>query len=126
MGTIFDLRDVSYTYMGKINALKDIRFKVDPGEQISIMGSNGSGKSTLLALLDGLIFPTLEKFYAFDNKISEEVFDTIKDNEFRSYFRKRVGFVFQNSDVQLFSPTVFEEIAFGPPAAQYDSGRSQN
>jgi len=108
MGTIFDLRDVSYTYMGKINALKDIRFKVDPGEQISIMGSNGSGKSTLLALLDGLIFPTLEKFYAFDNKISEEVFDTIKDNEFRSYFRKRVGFVFQNSDVQLFSPTVFE------------------
>lgn len=114
MGTIFDLRDVSYTYMGKINALKDIRFKVDPGEQISIMGSNGSGKSTLLALLDGLIFPTLGKFYAFDNKISEEVFDTIKDNEFRSYFRKRVGFVFQNSDVQLFSPTVFEEIAFGP------------
>ena len=87
---------------------------MDPGEPISIMGSNGSGKSTLLALLDGLIFPTLGKFYAFDNKICEEVFDTIKDNEFRSYFRKRVGFVFQNSDVQLFSPTVFEEIAFGP------------
>jgi cobalt/nickel transport system ATP-binding protein len=114
MGTVFDLRDVSYSYMGKIDALKDISFKVNQGEQISIMGSNGSGKSTLLTLLDGLIFPTLGEFYAFDNKISEEVFDTIKENEFKSYFRKKVGFVFQNSDVQLFSSTVFEEVAFGP------------
>lgn len=114
MGTIFDLKNISYSYMGKINALKDISFKVNPGEQISIMGSNGSGKSTLLALLDGLIYPTLGEFYAFDSRISEEVFDSIKDNEFRSYFRTRVGFVFQNSDVQLFSPTVFEEVAFGP------------
>ncbi|WP_440947038.1 energy-coupling factor ABC transporter ATP-binding protein [Methanosarcina sp. T3] len=113
MGTIFDLRNVSYSYTGKINALKDINFKVNSGEQISIIGSNGSGKSTLLAILDGLIYPTAGEFYAFDNMIIEEVFDTIKDNEFRSYFRTRVGFVFQNSDVQLFSPTVFEEIAFG-------------
>jgi cobalt/nickel transport system ATP-binding protein len=114
MGTIFDLRNVSYSYVGKINALKDINIKVNPGEQISIIGSNGSGKSTLLAILDGLIYPTVGEFYAFDNMIIEEVFDTIKDNEFRSYFRTRVGFVFQSSDVQLFSPTVFEEIAFGP------------
>ncbi|AKB30085.1 ATPase component NikO of energizing module of nickel ECF transporter [Methanosarcina siciliae T4/M] len=114
MGTIFDLRNVSYSYTGKINALKDINFKANSGEQISIIGSNGSGKSTLLAILDGLIYPTAGEFYAFENMIIEEVFDTIKDNEFRSYFRTRVGFVFQNSDVQLFSPTVFEEIAFGP------------
>ena len=80
----------------------------------SIIGSNGSGKSTLLAILNGLIYPTSGEFYAFDNQITEEVFDSIKDNEFRSYFRTKVGFVFQNSDVQLFSPTVFEEIAFGP------------
>ncbi len=114
METIFDLKNVSYTYMGKINALNDISFKVTPGEQISIMGSNGSGKSTLLTLLDGLIYPTMGEFYAFGSEINEEVFDSIKDNEFRSYFRKRVGFVFQNSDVQLFSSTVFEEVAFGP------------
>ncbi|AKB33987.1 ATPase component NikO of energizing module of nickel ECF transporter [Methanosarcina siciliae HI350] len=61
-----------------------------------------------------LIYPTVGEFYAFENKIIEEVFDTIKDNEFRSYFRTKVGFLFQNSDVQLFSPTVFEEVAFGP------------
>jgi len=114
VGTIFELRNVSYSYTGKINALKDINFKVNSGEQISIIGSNGSGKSTLLAILDGLIYPTAGEFYAFDNMVIEEVFDTIKDNKFRSYFRTRVGFVFQNSDVQLFSSTVFEEIAFGP------------
>lgn len=114
MGTIFDLKNISYSYIGEITVLKNVSFKVDPGEQISIIGSNGSGKSTLLSLLDGLIYPTVGEFYAFENKIIEEVFDTIKDNEFRSYFRTKVGFLFQNSDVQLFSPTVFEEVAFGP------------
>jgi cobalt/nickel transport system ATP-binding protein len=114
MKHIFDLRDVSYSYVGKIDALRDINLKVALGEQVSIIGSNGSGKSTLLAILNGLIYPTSGEFYAFENQITEEVFDTIKDNEFRSYFRTKVGFVFQNSDVQLFSPTVFEEIAFGP------------
>jgi cobalt/nickel transport system ATP-binding protein len=64
--------------------------------------------------LNGLIYPTSGEFYAFDNEIIEEVFDSVKDNEFRSFFRTKVGFVFQNSDIQLFSPTVFEEIAFGP------------
>jgi cobalt/nickel transport system ATP-binding protein len=68
----------------------------------------------LLAILNGLVYPTSGEFYAFENQITEEVFDSIKDNEFRSYFRTKVGFVFQNSDVQLFSSTVFEEIAFGP------------
>lgn len=114
METIFDLRNISYSYVGKIDALKNITLRIDRGEQVSIIGSNGSGKSTLLAILNGLIYPTSGEFFAFDNQITEEVFDSVKDNEFRSYFRTEVGFVFQNSDVQLFSPTVFEEIAFGP------------
>jgi len=111
---IFDLRNVSYSYLGKINALKEVSFKVLPGEQICIMGANGSGKSTLLAIMDALVFPTFGEFRAFGNIVTEEIFDSIKDNDFRRYFRKKVGFVFQNSDVQLFSSTVFEELAFGP------------
>jgi len=114
MKTIFDLRNVSYSYVGKIDALKDVSLKIGLGEHVSIIGSNGSGKSTLLAILNGLIYPTAGDFYAFGNQITEEVFDSIKDNDFRTYFRTKVGFVFQNSDVQLFSPTVFQEIAFGP------------
>ena len=114
MDSIFDLRNVSYSYVGKIDALKDVTLKIDRGELVSIIGSNGSGKSTLLAILNGLIYPSSGEFYAFENQITEDVFDAIKDNEFRTYFRTKVGFVFQNSDVQLFSPTVYEEIAFGP------------
>jgi cobalt/nickel transport system ATP-binding protein len=114
MDSIFDLRNISYSYAGKIDALKDISLKVNQGEQISIIGSNGSGKSTLLAILNGLVYPTSGELFAFGNEITEEVFDAIKDNEFRTYFRTKVGFVFQNSDVQLFMPTVYEEIAFGP------------
>ena len=114
MDSIFDLRNISYSYAGKIDALKDISLKVRQGEQISIIGSNGSGKSTLLAILNGLVYPTSGELFAFGNEITEEVFDAIKDNEFRTYFRTKVGFVFQNSDVQLFMPTVYEEIAFGP------------
>ena len=114
MEALFDLRNISYSYVGKIPALKDISLKIDRGERVSIIGSNGSGKSTLLAILNGLVYPTSGEFYAFGNRITEEVFDAVKDNEFRSYFRTKVGFVFQNSDIQLFMPTVFEEIAFGP------------
>ncbi len=114
MESLFDLRNVSYSYVGLIDALSGINLKIAQGEQLAIMGSNGSGKSTLLAILNGLIYPTSGEFFAFGQQITEEVFDSIKDNEFRTFFRTKVGFVFQNSDVQLFSPTVFEEIAFGP------------
>jgi cobalt/nickel transport system ATP-binding protein len=114
MKTLFDLMNVSYSYLGKIDALKDISLKINPGERVSIIGTNGSGKSTLLFLLDALIYPTSGEFYAFDHMITEDLFDSIKDNNFRSYFRKQVGFVFQNSDIQLFSSTVYDEIAFGP------------
>jgi len=122
-GGIFDLRNVSYSYLGKIDALREVDLEIRQGEQITIMGANGSGKSTLLAILDGLVFPTSGEYYAFDTRVTEEIFDSLQDNEFRYYFRKKVGFVFQDPDVQLFSPTVFEEIAFGP--LQLDLAREE-
>jgi cobalt/nickel transport system ATP-binding protein len=114
MTIIFDLKDVSYSYLGKFEALKGINLSISQGEQVSLIGTNGSGKSTLLSIMDALIFPTSGEFYAFGQPVEEEIFDTLAESEFRTYFRKKVAFVFQNSDVQLFSSTVFDEIAFGP------------
>ncbi|HMK46118.1 MAG TPA: ABC transporter ATP-binding protein [Methanocella sp.] len=114
MNGIFELRDVSFSYIGKLTALSNVTLKIGAGEQVAIMGANGSGKSTLLSILDCLNYPTSGEFYAFDNPVTEEAFDSLNDNEFNRYFRKKVGYVFQNSDVQLFSSTVYDEIAFGP------------
>ncbi len=114
MEPIFDLRDVSYTYLRKFEALKGVTASFHAGEQIAILGANGSGKSTLLAILNALSYPTSGEFYAFGTLVKEEIFDTLEDNEFNRSFRKKVGFLFQNPDIQLFSSTVFDEIAFGP------------
>ena len=114
METIFDLRDVSYTYIQRFEALKNVTLSFKAGEQTAILGANGSGKSTLLSILNALSYPTSGEFYAFGIPIKEEVFDTLEDNEYARFFRKKVGFLFQNPDIQLFSSTVFDEIAFGP------------
>jgi cobalt/nickel transport system ATP-binding protein len=114
MNTIFELRNVSYTYLRQFEALRDVNLTIHAGEQVAIMGSNGSGKSTLLAILNALSYPTSGEFSAFGTPVTEEAFDTLEDNEFNRFFRKKVGFLFQHPDVQLFSSTVFDEIAFGP------------
>ena len=75
------------------------------------MGANGCGKSTLLKILDGLLFPNEGSYRAFGEWVTE---DNLEDEQFSMGFRSRIGFIFQNSDAQVFSPTVREEIAFGP------------
>ncbi|MGA2104947.1 MAG: ATP-binding cassette domain-containing protein [Methanoregula sp.] len=114
MDPIFDLRNVSYTYLRRFEALRGVTASFYTGEQVAILGANGSGKSTLLAILNALNYPTSGEFYAFGTLIKEEVFDTLEDNKFNRFFRTKVGFLFQNPDIQLFSSTVFDEIAFGP------------
>ena len=76
-----------------------------------MIGANGCGKSTLLKVLDGLVFPDAGTFEAFGQAITE---DGLEDEQLSRGFRSRVGFIFQNSDAQVFSPTVREELAFGP------------
>jgi len=114
MEPIFDLQNVSYTYLRKFEALKNVTVSFYPGEQVAILGANGSGKSTLLSILNALTYPTSGEFYAFGTRVTEEMFDTLQDNEFNRFFRKKVGFLFQNPDIQLFCSTVYDEIAFGP------------
>ena len=84
---------------------------ISRGEKVCIIGPNGGGKSTLLKILAGLLYPQDGVFKAFGEEINEKLF--LNDRFSKSYHRK-VGFIFQDSDVQLFCSTVKEEIAFGP------------
>ena len=107
---VFACRDLRYSYLDRFPALDGVSLDVVAGEKVALLGANGSGKSTLLKVLDGLVFPTSGTFEAFGQAVTE---DTMEDEQFSMGFRSRVGFVFQNSDAQVFSPTVREEIAFG-------------
>jgi cobalt/nickel transport system ATP-binding protein len=108
---IFDLKDIYYSYLSKFPALAGVSMQIRKGEKISIIGANGTGKSTLLQVLDGLILPDNGKILAFGNELNETA---LNDDTFSLDFRKRVGFVFQNPEVQLFCPSVREDILFGP------------
>ena len=101
----------SYRYLERFPALDEVSLTVHQGEKVALLGANGCGKSTLLKLLDGLVFPDRGGYTAFDADVTE---DHLEDEQFSRGFRSRIGFVFQNSDTQVFSPTVREEIAFGP------------
>jgi len=106
----FDIRDVSYRY-NQVTALNSLSMQVRRGERVALLGANGSGKSTLLRLLAGLCFPESGEISFCGESLTER---RLQDEQFFFSFRRRVGLVFQNADVQLFSPSVFDELAFGP------------
>ena len=110
MTPLFSLDNVCFAYEGHI-ALRYITLDVARGETVVLQGSNGCGKSTLLKLLNGLVYAE-EGTYRFDGDVINE--KSLKDNIFSKKFHQRVGFIFQNSDVQLFCSNVEEEISFGP------------
>src|SRR5579875_539742 len=107
---VFDLRDITYAY-DNIVALRDISFQIRRGERTALLGANGSGKSTLIRLLAALSFPAKGSITFFGNDITSL---KLEDPEFFYSFRRRLGVVFQNPDIQLFNPSVFDEVAFGP------------
>ena len=103
--------NVTFNYHQHIPALINVSFDVGQGERFAIIGSNGSGKSTLLQLCAGLLHPQQGRVL-FDGEVVTE--ESLKRETFRRSFRSRVGFIFQDSDVQLFCPTVLDELLFGP------------
>jgi cobalt/nickel transport system ATP-binding protein len=106
----FDVRGVSYSY-NQVQALDAVSLQVAAGERIALLGANGCGKSTLLRLLAGLYFPSQGEISFFGEPLTES---RLADEEFFFRFRRRVGLLFQNPDIQLFNPSVFDEVAFGP------------
>ncbi|MCX8130546.1 MAG: energy-coupling factor ABC transporter ATP-binding protein [Clostridia bacterium] len=108
---LLQLSDVCFNYPHEDSVLMDITFSIGQGEKVCILGANGSGKSTLLKLLCGLVSPQKGEFKAFGTHVTVKSFS--KDS-FSKDFHRKIGFVFQNSDTQLFCSTVREEIAFGP------------
>jgi cobalt/nickel transport system ATP-binding protein len=108
---VFEVKNLSYDYAGGIPALRDATFSIMPGESLALVGANGSGKSTLLRLLDGLLFPSGGEIYYEGVPLTAKALD---DAAYSRDFRSRVGLVFQDADVQLFSPTVWDEVTFGP------------
>ena len=91
--------------------LRDVTFRVEPGERAVLLGINGSGKTTLLKALDGLVFPSSGTVtYGGEALDARRLGETV----FRRRFRSEVGLLFQNVDAMLFNPTVADEIAFGP------------
>jgi cobalt/nickel transport system ATP-binding protein len=107
---VFEVQDVTFHYH-RVTALDGLSLAIERGKRVALLGANGSGKSTLLRILDGLAFP-VKGSVLFDGEPLTE--DRLQDLEFGFQFHRRVGLVFQNPDVQLFSPTVFDEVAFGP------------
>lgn len=111
MNEVFRLDNISYQYTPRQEALSGISFAIMQGEIFAIIGSNGCGKTTLLHLMSGLLFPTSGNICFNGNAITE---GALKDVSFNRNFRESVGYVFQNSASQLFCPTVFDELIFGP------------
>ncbi|SOB57750.1 putative ABC transporter ATP-binding protein DVU_1056 [Pseudodesulfovibrio profundus] len=103
---IIELRDITYHFPNRNNALENLSFSLFPGEQVGLFGPNGAGKSTMLHILMGLIKP---------QKGEVRLFGTLSDS--KKCFdeaRLKIGFLFQHSDDQLFCPTVLDDVAFGP------------
>jgi cobalt/nickel transport system ATP-binding protein len=103
---IIELKGISFAYPGGKPVLQDLDFVLRKGERVGIIAPNGSGKTTLFHVIMGLQKPTAGSIRIFGEALREE-----KDF---SAVRRRVGLLFQDADDQLFSPTVLEDVAFGP------------
>ena len=98
-------KDVHYRYPNGSEALCGVSFRISHGEKVAVLGANGAGKSTLLLHTDGLLLPTSGEVIIGGITVTRKTLPAV---------RRSVGFVFQDSDNQLFMPTVEEDVAFGP------------
>lgn len=102
---IVEAKNLSYTYPDGTSGIKDISFRITHGESVAVVGANGAGKSTLLLHLNGYLVPVHGALRVGDYPLTEKT---------KKAVRRSVGMVFQDPDDQLFMPTVFDDVAFGP------------
>ena len=104
MTTILQVHDLHFSYHDGLAALRGVSFELCKGEKVALVGPNGAGKSTLMLHLNGILNGQGEVTVG-SNRLTRDNLPAV---------RAMVGLVFQNPDDQLFSPTVFEDVAFGP------------
>ncbi|SET55174.1 cobalt/nickel transport system ATP-binding protein [Oceanobacillus limi] len=100
-----DINQVTYRYDSGVEALSDITLSIPFGAKVALLGPNGAGKSTLLHHLNGLKIPSKGSITIFGTKVTKKNIHSI---------RQQVGLVFQDPDDQIFSGTVWDDVAFGP------------
>jgi len=103
---LIHLEGITFGYSGRRPILDDLDFQLLPGERAGLLGPNGSGKTTLFHIIMGLMRPQSGTIELFGKQV-------VKEKEFREFY-SRIGLLFQDADDQLFSPTVLEDVAFGP------------
>ncbi len=109
---LIELQNITFSYSpAEPPVLREVSLSVEAGECLALLGDNGAGKSTLFRVLNGLSFPQ-KGSYRFDGTEITAAF--LKKQANAKRFHRRIGYLFQNPDVMLFSATVWEEIAFGP------------
>ena len=99
-----EIKDLCYTYPDGTEALKGLSFRLEHGEAVGVAGTNGAGKSTMLLALAGLVIPSGGSVNVGGTLLSKSTLGEI---------RRRLGFLFQDPEDQLFMPTVFDDVAFG-------------
>ncbi|MBV5319187.1 MAG: ABC transporter ATP-binding protein [Desulfobulbaceae bacterium] len=102
---IVEVQNLTHTYPDGTAAVRGISFRIHHGESVAVVGANGAGKSTLLLHLNGYLTPQSGTVRIGDFPLTRE---TLRD------IRRTVGMIFQDPDDQLFMPTVYEDVAFGP------------
>ena len=102
---MIEFQNVSFAYEKDRPVLRDLSFRIGDGEAVGLIGANGAGKSTVMKLLLGLIAPTEGSILVDGIRVGKKSLPEI---------RRKLGFVLQNSDNQMFMPTVYEDMIFAP------------
>ena len=107
MTKIIETRDLNYSYGDGTEALKAINISFELGKKVALVGPNGAGKSTLMLMMNGILRPSSGEVLFSGSPLKYDAASL-------RAIRRAVGMVFQNSDDQLFAPTVYQDVAFGP------------